>query len=170
MATKFIQTAVTSLNNNNANEVLRRIGQHCIKQAYAGNMDDTQYAIDNLSQCWRVPFVSWLRSVGKLDIANPAVGSAKYTVNGVKNPKLQSKAIEASKVTDVLQTAHVVKQAPKAKELTGTVGERATSYMVKLLKRIREADPETAAFINDVWSQKVNEAIKAEMRQLRQVA
>lgn len=154
MATKFVQTSVASLNKNNANEMLMRIGQHCIKQAYAGNNEDTQYALDNLAQIWRVALVSWLRRVGKLDIQNPATGSARYMVVGVKNAKFQNKAIEASKVENVLVQEHQIKQETKPKELKGEAADRAQKAMEKIIARLKKDDPDAAALINDVWAQR----------------
>lgn len=158
MSTKFIQTSVASINKNNAGEMLRRMGEHCVKQAYANNLEDTQYALDNLAQWARLPFASWLRARG-VDVQNPPTGSARFTVNGVKNPKRQSKAIEEAKTEAVLVTEHKVKTAPKVKELTGLAGERAQDAMVKLLAKLRKTDPDAAAYINDVWATKVDAAI-----------
>lgn len=158
MSTKFIQTSVASINKNNAGEMLRRMGSHCVKQAYAGNVEDTQYALDNLTQWARVPFASWLKARG-LDIGNPVTGSARFTVNGVKNQKRQSKAIEESATEAVLITEHKVKVEPKAKELHGLTGERAQAAMIKLLKALRKTDPDAAAYLNDVWATKVDAAI-----------
>lgn len=159
MSTKFIQNAVASINKNNAGEMLRRMGEHCIKQAYANNLEDTQYALDNLAQWARVPFASWLRATGGLTIDNPVIGSARFTITGVKNPKAQSKCIAAAKETAVLINEHKVKTAPKVKELTGLANERAQEAMVKLLKALRKTDPDAAAYINDVWATKVDAAI-----------
>lgn len=160
MSSKFIQNAVNSINKNNAGETLRRMGAHCVKQAYAGNNEDTQFALDNLAQWARLPFASWMRARG-IDIKNPATNSARFIVEGVKNPKRQNKAIAEAKETAVLITEHKVKTAPKVKELTGLAGERAQEAMVKLLKTLRKTDPDAAAYINDVWATKVDAAISS---------
>lgn len=160
MSTKFIQTSVASINKNNAGEMLRRMGEHCIKQAYANNSEDTQYALDNLAQWARLPFATWLRARG-VDIQQPATGSARFTVNGVKNPKRQSKAIEEAKTEPVLVTEHRVKQVKVEKPLEGLAADRGHDAMVKLLKALRKTDPDAAAFINDVWATKV-EAVLGE--------
>lgn len=169
MSTKFIQNSVASINKNNAGEMLRRMGEHCIKQAYANNSEDTQYALDNLAQWARLPFATWLRARG-VDIQQPATGSARFTVNGVKNPKRQSKAIEEAKTEAVLITEHKVKQAKVQKELTGLANERAQAAMVKLLASLRKSDPDAAAYINDVWATKVDAAIASFVPQMLKAA
>lgn len=162
MSTKFIINSVNSINKANAPEMLRRMGEHCIKQAYAGNVEDTQYALDNLNQWARVPFASWLRARG-IDITNPPIGSARFTVNGVKNPKRQSKAIEEAKTSPVLVSDHKVHQAKKEKVLTGLAAERGQDAIIKLLKALRKTDPDAAAYVNDVWATKVEAVVDAEI-------
>ena len=167
MATKFITNAVESINKNNAGEVLRRMGEHCIKQAYANNSEDTQYALDNLVQWARKPFVNWLRSVGGLSIENPATGSARYTVEGVKDQKRQAKAIAAAKETPVLHVEHTVKAEKVVKPLEGLTGDRVAKVMEKLIAKLKNTDPDAAAFINDVWATKLEASISTEFAKLK---
>lgn len=155
MSTKFIQNAVNSINKNNAGEMLRRMGEHCVKQAYAGNNDDTQYALDNLAQWARLPFSAWLRARG-IEIKQPNAGSARFTVEGIKNPKRQNKAIAEAKETPVLITEHRVKQEKTVKPLEGLAADRGHDAMVKLLKSLRKTDPDAAAWVNDVWATKID--------------
>lgn len=152
---KFIIEFVAKINKANAADQLARVGQHCVKQAYAGNIADTQYALDNLSQWARLPFAAWLKARG-LDVSNPATGSARFTVNGVKNPKRQSKAIEEAKTEPVLITEHKVKQQKTPKPLEGLACDRGHDAMVKLLKSLRKTDPDAAAWVNDVWATKID--------------
>lgn len=158
MSTKFIQNSVNSINKNNAGEMLRRMGEHCIKQAYAGNNEDMQYALDNLVQWAREPFASWLRARGVI-VEKPAIGSAQYKVSGVKNQKRQNKAIEESKIEPVLITEHKVRQPKINKPLEGTAEHRANDVMSKLITKLRKTDPDASAYLNEIWALKIDAAI-----------
>lgn len=156
--TKFAMGQVDKINKANAPEQLRRLGEHCIRQAYAGNNSDTQYALDNLVQWARAPLASWFRAMG-LVIEQPAINSARFTVQGVKDQKNQRKAIELAKDKPVMVSEHQVKREKKPVELKGTEGERAQKAIEKLIAKLRKDDPDAAAYLNDVWTVKVDEAI-----------
>lgn len=157
--TKFAMGQVEKINKANAPEQLRRFGEHCIRQAYAGNIVDTQYALDNLVQWARSPLASWFRTMG-LVIDQPAINSARFTVKGVKDQKHQRKALELAKDKPVLVSEHSVKREKKSVVLKGSAGDRAQTAMEKLITRLRKDDPDTAAYLNDVWTMKVEAAIE----------
>lgn len=169
MSTKFIQNVVNSINKNNAGEMLRRMGEHCIKQAYAGNNEDMQYALDNLVQWAREPFATWLRARGVI-VEKPAIGSAQFKVDGVKNQKRQSKAIEESKTEPVLITEHKVRQPKKEKPLEGTAAHRGNDVMCKLITKLRKTDPDVSAYLNEIWGLKVDAAIAEFVPQMLKAA
>lgn len=153
MATKFIISSVSSIQKSSAGETLRRMGEHCVKQAYAGNMEDTQYAVDNLPKWAQGAFVSWLRGRG-IDVLNPVAGKANFLVVGVKDQKQQAKALESAKVTPVLKTEHTIK-TEKAKTLKGAAGERVQSAIERLIAKMKkDGDTEAAALLNDTWCAK----------------
>lgn len=156
--TKFAMGQVEKINKANAPEQLRRLGEHCVRQIYAGNNADTQYALDNLVQWARAPLASWFRAMG-LVIDQPAINSARFTVKGVKDQKNQRKAIELAATKPVMVSEHSVKREKKPVELKGTEGERAQKAIEKLIAKLRKDDPDAAAYLNDVWTIKVDEAI-----------
>lgn len=157
--TKFAMGQVEKINKANAPEQLRRLGEHCVRQIYAGNAADTQYALDNLVQWARAPLASWFRAMG-LIIDQPAINSARFTVQGVKDQKNQRKAVELSATKPVMVSEHNVKREKKPAVLKGTGGERAQSAIEKLIARLRKDDPDAAAYLNDVWTMKVDAAIE----------
>lgn len=169
MSTKFIQNSVNSINKNNAGEMLRRMGAHCVKQAYAGNNEDTQYALDNLVQWAREPFASWMRARGVI-VEKPAIGSAQYKVSGVKNQKRQNKAIEESKTEPVLITEHKVRQPKVNKTLEGSAEHRANDVMSKLITKLRKTDPDASAYLNEIWALKIDAAIAEFVPQMLKAA
>jgi hypothetical protein len=154
--TKFAMDQVGKINKAHAPEQLRRLGQHCVRQAYAGNLLDTQYALDNLMQWARMPMASWLRSMG-LVIDQPAVNSARFTVKGVKDQKNQRKAIELAKDKPVMVAEHAVKREKKPVVLKGTEDERVQSSIEKLIARLKKDDPAAAGLLNDIWTRKAIE-------------
>lgn len=164
-ATKFAIGQVEKINKSNAPEQLRRFGEHCIRQAYAGNIVDTQYALDNLVQWARAPLASWFRAMG-LVIDQPAINSARFTVKGVKDQKFQRKAVELAKDKSVLVSEHTVKREKKQVVLSGTAGERAGKAMEKLIAKLRKGDPDAAAYMNEVWTRKLEESIAHYIQQM----
>ena len=152
---KGVLNKIAIINKSNAGETLRAIGEQCVRKSYAGDDETTQYALDNLAQWARMPLASWLRARG-LIIKDPITNSARFIVEGVKNPKRQSKAIEESKTETVLMVEHKVKQEKKVKPLEGLAADRGHDAMVKLLKSLRKVDPDAAAWVNDVWATKID--------------
>jgi hypothetical protein len=164
MATKTIEKFVTSLNANNAPETLRKVGEHCVKQCYAGNGDDTDYALNNLAQCWRAPLASWLSARGVILSQNGKVytvgevakdDSGAEVTRFVKKQGNQAKAIEAAKTVPVLITEQVAKKEKGKSDLKGCGESRAKVKMAETIRRLKKSDPEAGNALNDLWTQKV---------------
>lgn len=136
------------------------VGQYAVKAAYAnGDLDPSQYLMDNLPKYMQNAMFSWLKRAG-LDIAKPEAGSARYTVIQVIDQKRQAKAFQFIESTPVLATEHIVTKDKTVKPLEGTVAERLQKAVHSMVSRLKERDPETAALLNDIYASE-NQSFKS---------
>lgn len=150
--TKKFAELVAKVIGSNVGELLRQIGAESVKQAYAGNGEPAQYALDTLPDAWRDPLATWLRARG-LIVQKKAVGSSRYLVGDesglVKSQKRQQKALEEC-VEPVLKVeAQTVRTTPKAPKLEGSVKARAEKAAGRMVAKLKATDPEAAAVLND---------------------
>lgn len=178
MNKQFI-TRINSLVSGAAksNVTLFLAGKDCINQAYAGNKEYAQYALDNLPVAYRAPFASFLRRCGlNITALTPKDNNGKrdgYIAGGVLDQKKQGavqaklkdwESVHLGKTPrdadfkgDVLVLNERTYKEPVKKELShepSEIEKRAKLAVEKLIGNLRTKDKDAAGVLNNLWAAK----------------
>ena len=139
--------------------VLHDVGQYAVKAAYSNaDCEPAVFLLNSIPKYMQRQTASWLRRAG-LNVVSPEVGQKDYIVSGVLDQKRQAKAFEFIVSTPVLTVEATVKAEPKKRELKGTPQTRAADAVSKLINRLQDSDYETAALINDRWTNNFRKSV-----------
>lgn len=144
--------AACAKRNEDVNTAWKKAIGYAVNKAYRErNVEYVNAALAAAPLKLRPLVASAMRKLG-VNVVKGEAGA--YVSDGVRDVSKQDEVqqrIKDGDIADVLD-AQAVAKPKKEKELTGTAAERVSAAVTRMIKRLRDEDPDAAAVLNDIWT------------------